>query len=182
MLLILLAVSKAITISALGLQLAQPIVPPEPISGANLALSNRPQGTVNASLLSNSSNTISQHWDGTIALPLNGFNTSISFPLLSDLSQLWNDTPALKPNTSTVSENPIRPPDLPPWPQGWAWTCKPLQGIDINPSSCLEAWTLLPPIERTVSFGPRSAGNTYDVGLPQRYLSCTLRPLLLACH
>ena len=177
---------KAITISALGIQLARPIVPAEPNSDANLALPNGPQRTVNTSLLSNSSINLSRQWDGTIAVPFNEPNISIPFPSSTDPSHLFNDTYMRTLSISTGARSAILPHHLPPWPKGWNYKCIQKLGTGMNPSSCLDAWTFLPPIEREVSFGPRSAATRYDVGLPRRYLSCTLkglpRPLLLSCH
>ena len=169
-----LAIFKAVTISALSLQLTQPITPSNPESGANLSLPNAPQGTVNTSLLSDSLGSSSREWDGTLALPLNEPNTSISYLVSTESSQTWKDTSILTPNIYTGPRGPVRPPDLPPFPKDWTFRCSDKLGTNLNPSSCLDAWTLLPSIESKVSFGPRGASNTYDVGLPRRYLSCTL--------
>lgn len=56
-------------------------------------------------------------------------------------------------------------------------------GRDLNPRSCLDAWTHIPAIERELSFGPRRRTDrdpTYDVYLPKRYLSsdgtCAIEP------
>ena len=169
-----LAIFKAITISALSLQLPQPINPPNPESGANLSLPNAPQETVNASLLSDSLASSSREWDGTLVLPLKEPNTSISYPFSTDSSQSFNDTSILTSNVYTGPRGPVGPPDLPPFPKDWTFQCSDRLGVNVNPSSCLDAWTLLPAIESKLSFGPRSPSNTYDVGLPRRFLSCTL--------
>ena len=169
-----LTVFKAITISALSVQLTQPITPSNPESGANLSLTNAPQGAVNASLLSDSLGSSSREWDGTLALPLNEPNASISYPLSNESSQSWNDASIQTPNVYTRPQDPVGRPDLPPFPNDWGFKCIDRLGTNMNPSSCLEAWTLLPALQNTVSFGPRSASKTYDVGLPRRFLSCTL--------
>lgn len=166
-----LVIFKAITISALNIQLTQPISPSNPVLGANISLPTAPQGTVNASLLPASFGNSSREWDGTLALPLNEPNTSISYPLSTESSQSWRDTSIQTPNIYT---GPVGPPDLPPFPTDWVYKCSGRLGVNMNPSSCLDAWTLLPAIEHKVSFGPRSASKTYDVGLPRRFLSCTL--------
>lgn len=180
-----LALLKAMTTSALSLQLSQPIVPAELNSGANFARPNGLQTTVNTSLISKSSDNSSQQWDGIIGVLLNETHISIPFPSSNDLSQRWNDTLISTPSISTDARSPISLLHLPPWPQGWDYKCSQLLGTSLNPSSCLNAWTFLPPIEREVTFGPRSSGNTYDVGLPTRYLSCTFKglpkSLLLSC-
>lgn len=180
-----LALLKAITTSALSLQLSQPIVPAELNSGANFARPNGPQTTVNTSMISESSGNLSRQWDGTIAVALNETNILISLPSSTDLSQRWNDTLISTPSISTEARHPISLLHLPPWPKGWKYQCNQLLGTNMNPSSCLDAWTFLPPIERKVTFGPRSSGNIYDVGLPRRYLSCTFigmpKSLLLSC-
>lgn len=177
MLSIQLALLKGITISAISLQLNQPIVAAGSNPTADLALSSWLKGKVNASTLSDSSGSLSPHWDGTIEVPLNEPNISISFLPSDDPTQVWNDTYSFTPNISTVSRPPRRAPGLPPRPYGWEIRCSDKLGTGMNPSSCLDAWKFLPAIDRKVSFGPRSAANTYDVGLPRRYLSCTLRGL-----
>ena len=174
MLSIQLTIVKAITISALSLQQPQPINPANPESGANLSLPYAPQGTVNASLQSDSLGTSSREWDGTLALPLNESNTSMSYPLSTESSQSFNDTSILTPNIYTGPRGPVGPPDLPPFPKDWRFKCSDKLGANMNPSSCLDAWTLLPAIESKISFGPRSASKAYDVELPRRFLSCTL--------
>ena len=177
MLSIQLALLKGITISAISLQLTQPIVPAGSNPTADLALPSLPKGKVNASPLSDTSGSLSPHWDGTIEVPFNEPNISISFLPSDDLTQVWNDTYSLTPNISTVSRPPRRAHGLPPLPYGWEVRCSEKLGSGMNPSSCLDAWKFVPPIDRKVSFGPRSAANTYDVGLPRRYLSCTSRGL-----
>ena len=164
MLSIQLALLKGITISAISLQLNQPIVPAGSNPTADLA-----------SPLSDTSGSLSPHWDGTIEVPLNEPNISISFLPSDDPIQVWNDTYSFTPNISTVSRPPRRAHGLPPRPYGWQVRCSDKLGTGMNPSSCLDAWKFLPAIDREVSFGPRSAATTYDVGLPRRYLSCTLR-------
>lgn len=169
---------KATTVSALSLQLVRPMLPAESNSTANFALPNGLQAAANASPLLTSSNNIPHQWDGTIALPPEGLTRSLSSTSSSDPSQLWNDTYISAFNTSAGPRprpGPRPAPDLPPLPRGWGIACTGRYGIGMNPSSCLEAWSLLPPIERTLSFGPRNAANTYDVGLPKRYLSCMLQ-------
>ena len=177
MLSIQLALLEGITISAISLQLTQPIVPAGSNSTTDLVLPSWPDGKVNASPLSDSSGTLSRHWDGTIEVPLDEPNISISSLPSDDPTQFWNDTYSLTPNISTVSRPPRRAAALPPLPNGWRVVCSEKLGTGMNPSSCLDAWTLLPPIDRKVSFGPRGAASTYDVGLPRRYLSCTSRGL-----
>ena len=169
-----LVIFKAITISALSLPVNQPKNQSKPESDANLSLPNADQGTVHASLLSDSLGSPSREWDGTLALPLNESNTSISYFVSTKSSQSLNDTSILTPNIYTGPRGPVGPPDLPPFPKDWTYRCSDRLGTNINPSSCLDAWTLLPSIESTISFGPRSVLNTYDVGLPTRFLSCTL--------
>ena len=169
-----LTILKAITISALSLQLNQPINPSKPESDANLSLPSALHRTLNASLLPDSLGTSSPVWDGTLALPFNEPNISISFPLSTESSQSWNDTSIDMPNISTRPPGPVGQPDIHPLPKDWRYKCSDRLGANMNPSSCLDAWTLLPAIESKISFGPRSASNTYDVGLPKRYLSCTL--------
>ena len=179
MLTVLLTLLNAMTISALGLQLIQPTLPAESNSIATL------QAAANASPLFNSSSNIRQQWDGTIELPLNELNISLSSSSSAGPPQLRNDTyismfnipagPRPKPGPG-----PRPAPDLPPLPSGWSVMCKSRLGTGISAQSCLDAWTLLPPIERIMNFGPRSAASNYDVGLPKRYLSCMLRhPLAL---
>ena len=153
-----LALIKATTVSALSLQLSQPL--------------EQDLASTNASLLTNSSGVLTGQWDGTIALPFNEPNRTVSYPLSNDISQSENSTYIFTFNKSSVSR-----PDLPPPPSGWQYICSERLGTGMNPSSCLDAWTLIPPIERPISFGPRTATNTYDVGLPRRYLSCMLRCL-----
>ena len=189
MLLVQLTLFKAITISALTLQLIQPISPSESTSSNSFALPNGPQVAVNAFVTYNSSSNISQQWDGTIALPLNELSISPSSPSIDDPSQLWNNTYISAFNISAGPRprpGPEPAPDLPPLPREWGIRCSQSLGIGISASSCLAAWALLPSIDRTVSFGPRNAANTYDVGLPKRYLSSTLRhstiSLLPSCH
>ena len=174
---------KAITISALSLPANQPKPQLKPESDANLSLPNAHQGTVNASLLSDSLGSSSREWDGTLELPLNEPKTSASYFLSTKSSQSRNDTSILTPNIYTGPRGPVGPPDLPPFPKDWTYKCSDRLGVNINPSSCLDAWTLLPTIERKISFGPRSVSNPYDVGLPTRFLSCTLPGVpLLHCY
>lgn len=175
-----LALLKSITISALGLQLIRPILPAQPNSAADVALPNGLRAAANASHLSNSSSTMPRQWDGTIALSLHEFNTSLPSPSSNDPSQLWNDTYI---STFNIAAAPRPAADLPPLPRGWRIVCSTGLGTGISPSSCLEAWTLLPITKRILSFGPRDAANTYDVGLPKRYLSsdgtCYIEPMQL---
>ena len=179
MLLSSLTLLKGITVSALSLQIVQPISPAKSKSNDDFALPNGLGVAANVSLISNFSNTIPQQWDGTIALPLNELNISHSSPLSNDSSELWNDTYISLLNTSAGPRPRPRPGprpalDLPPLPRGWGVSCDGRYGTGMKSSSCLEAWALVPPVERELSFGPRDAANTYDVGLPKRYQSCTL--------
>lgn len=164
---------KAITTSALTLQLIQPNVPAESNVTAGLALPNGPPAAASAFLSFNLSNATPQQWDGTIALPLNELNMSLSSPSPDDPYQLWNNTYISTVNISTGPRP--RPPDLPPLPRGWVSRCSQSGDTDIKLSSCLAAWALFPYSERTFSFGPRNASSTYDVGLPKRYLSSMFR-------
>lgn len=186
MLTIYLSLINAVPISALGLHFLQPILPAESNSTTAFALPNDPLAAVNASHLLNSSGIVPQQWDGTIELPLNELNTSLSFPLLNGPSHLQSDADISTYNASAgprpkPGPGPRPAPDLPPLPRGWNIVCDGRLGTGMSPPSCLEAWTFLPPIETIVSFGPRNAENAYDVGLPKRYLSCMLRnPSLLS--
>lgn len=48
-------------------------------------------------------------------------------------------------------------------------------GRGLNPHSCLNAWSRIPPIDRELTFGPRrkiDSDPMFDVYLPKRYLSC----------
>ena len=178
MLIVGLPLLNAITVSALSLQLLQPTLPAESNSVAAFALPNGLQAAANASSLFNSSGTIPQQWDGTIELPLNELNISLSFPSSNGSSPLQSNTHTSMFNVSAGPKPGTGPrpgPDLPPLPHGWNILCDSRLGTHISPQSCLEAWALLPPIERIVSFGPRNAETTYDVGLPKRDQSCTLR-------
>ena len=164
---------KAITTSALTLQLVQPNVPAESNVTAGLALPNGPPAAASAFLSFNLSNATPQQWDGTIALPLNGLDMSLSSPSLDGQSQLWNNTYISTVNISTGPRP--RPPDVPPLPREWIIRCSQSGDTDIKLSSCLAAWASFPSSERTFSFGPRSASSTYAVGLPKRYLSSMFR-------
>lgn len=165
------ALLKTIAASVLSVQLVRPTLPAGSTSSPHLAPPNQLQTAANASLKSDSSSAIPSEWDGTIALPLTVLNISLSPPSSNDPSPLLNDTYI---STFNISAKPQPPPELPPLPRGWGLHCSKALGTSINPSSCLEAWTLIPPIERTISFGPRNAADKYDVGLPKRYQSCTL--------
>ena len=165
-----LAIFKAITISALSLQLNQPITPSRTESDANLSVPSALQGTVNASLLPDALGSSSPVWDGTLALPFNEPNISISYPLSTESSQ----SSIQRPNIYTRPPGPVGQPDLHPLPKDWKYKCSDRLGANMNPSSCLDAWALLPAIENKISFGPRSTSKSYDVGLPKRFLSCAL--------
>ncbi len=169
---------KTIAVSALSLQLVHPLLPAESNSTSNLALPNGLRAAADAPPVFNSSSSVPGHWDGTIKLPLNVPNIPLSTPTSNNLSPSWNDTYLSTFNVSTGPQPQPEPkpaPGLPPLPPGWRVVCNGKLGTGLKLSSCLEAQTLFPTVERTVSFGPRNAANTYDVGLPKRYLSCTLR-------
>ena len=171
MLHICIVLTKAITISALTLQLSQPISQAKSNSTTNLALPNGPQEPVDDSVLSNLSDALTLIRDGTIALPTNEPYTSIPYPPSSDPSQSLNTTSISTFNT------------LPPLPSDWQISCSEKLGTDMRPGSCLDAWTFMLPIEKEVSFGPRSAAETYDVELPRRFLSSmTLECILFRHH
>lgn len=54
-------------------------------------------------------------------------------------------------------------------------------GRDLNPHSCLDAWSRLPAVDRELSFGwrrNRPTDLTWDVYLPKRYSSCAQIPQL----
>ena len=168
-----LAIFQAVTVSALSLQLVQPNSLAEVYANANIALSNRLQGAVNASTLSNLSSTLPQQWNGIIALPLDQSNVRLLSPSSNDRSNLWNDTYVSTLNISTGGPGL----NLPDFPKGWKFGCDKTLGIGLNSGSCLEAWRFIPFVEREITFGPRDTAGTYDVGLPKRYLSCTLHIL-----
>ena len=168
-----LAIFQAITVSALSLQLVQPNPLAEVYSNANIAVSNRLQGAVNASILSNLSNTLSQQWNGIIALPLDQSNVRLLTPSSNDRSNMWNDTDVSTLNISTRGPGLV----LPDFPKGWKFGCDKTLGIGLNSVSCLEAWSFLPLVDAKITFGPRGTASTYDVGLPKRYLSSTLHIL-----
>lgn len=177
MLIVSLSLLNAITISAISLQLLQPSLPAESNSPAVYALPNESRLAAKASSQFNSSDAIPQQWDGTIELPLNELNISLAFSLSDGPFDLQNDTYISVFNVSAGTRpkpGPRPAPDLPPLPRGWNIICDGRLGTGMSPTSCLEAWTLVPPIEKIVSFGPRNPENTYDVGLPKRYLSCML--------
>ena len=169
-----LTIIKAVTVSALSLQLVQTNLLAESNSNANIALSNRLQGAVNASILSNLSSTLPQQWNGIIASPLDEGNVRLFSPSSNDRSHLWNDTYV---SAFNISMRPRPSPGLivPDFPKGWKFGCDQKFGTGLNPSSCFEAWTFIPPIDEIITFGPR--GRAYDVELPKRYLSCALHIL-----
>ena len=169
---------KTIAVSALSLQLVHPLLPAESNSISSLALPNGLQAAADAPPVSNLSSSVPGHWDGTITLPLNVPNIPLSTPSSNNLSSSWNDIYLSTSNFPTGPQpqrNSKPVPELPPLPRGWRVVCNGQLGTGLQLSSCLEAQTLFPTIERTVSFRPRNAANSYDVGLPKRYLSCTLR-------
>ena len=54
----------------------------------------------------------------------------------------------------------------------------PRFGYNLNPRSCLQAWSFIPwSMTAELTFGERDEAGTYDVGLPKRYLSCKCRTL-----
>ena len=166
-----LALIRIIAASALSLQLDRPTWPAGSTSSLHLARPNQVQTAANASLTSSPSGAIPSEWDGTIALPSDVLNISLSSSSSNGPSPLLNDTYI---SSFNISAKLPPPPNLPPSPRGWGLFCSRSPGTSMNPSSCIEAWTLIPPIERTLSFGPRNAAEKYDVGLPKRYQSCTL--------
>ena len=168
-----LAIFKAVAVSALSLQLVQPNLLAESNSNANIALSNRLQEAVNASILSNLSSTLPQQWNGIIALPFDQSNVRLLSPSSNDRSNLWNDTYVSTLNISTRGPGLI----LPDFPKGWKFGCDQTLGTGLKSVSCLEAWSFIPLVARKITFGPRDTASTYDVELPKRYLSCTLHIL-----
>ena len=111
--------------------------------------------------------------------PLDQGKTSLSLrsPSSNLVAGSWNETFVA---TLNVTAGPRPMPPLPPLPPTW-YTCNgTILGFDLSSSSCLQAWTLIPPIERELSFGPRNIMPPIpqgyipqpDVGLPKRYLSC----------
>ena len=173
MLLAQLAIIKAAAVSALSLQLVQPNLLTESNLNTDIAPSNRRQGAVNASTLSNLSSTLSQQWNGIIALPLNESNVRLLSPSSNDWANVWNDTYVTALNVSTGGPGLI----LPDFPKGWKYGCDQTLGTGLNYLSCFEAWGFIPLAKRDISFGPRGTASTYDVELPKRYLSCTLHIL-----
>ena len=173
MLLAQLAILQAVAVSALSLQLVQPNSLAEAYSNANIALSNRLQEAVNASILSNLSSTLPQQWNGIIALPLDQSNARLLSPSSNERSNLWNDTYESALNISTRGPGLV----LPDFPKGWKFGCDKTLGIGLNSVSCLEAWRLIPFFDKEITIGPRDTAITYDVELPKRYLSSTLHIL-----
>lgn len=162
MLLFLLALPSSPAVSALTLPF------PASIAFANLSSplsfnhSNEPRAKENPSALFFSSSKDSEQWSRTISPTLDFAN--IPFSPFSE----WNNTFISAFNVS-VGPHPIPPPS----PRECRYRCNGARlGTNLNPSSCLQAWTLIPPLERTLSFGPRGKPTIYDVGLPRRYLSC----------
>ena len=168
-----LAIFKAVAVSALSLQLVQPNLLAESNLNANTALSDRRQGAVDASFLSNLSSTLPQRWNGIIGLPPDQSNVRLLPPSSNDPSNLWNDTYVSTLNISTRGPGLI----LPDFPKGWKFGCDQTLGTGLNSVSCLEAWRFIPLVARTISFGSRHTASKYDVELPKRYLSCTLHIL-----
>ena len=168
-----LAIFKAVAVSALSLQLVEPNLLAETNSNANIALSNRLQEAVNASIQSNLSSILPQQWNGIIALPLDQSNVRSLSPSSIYRSNLWNDTYVSTLNVSTEGSGLI----LPDFPKGWKFGCDQSLGTGLNSVSCLEAWRFIPLVARKITFGPRDTASTYDVELPKRYLSCMLHIL-----
>ena len=159
------ALLKAATISALSLQLSQPIVPAVSDSAINLP---SPNGYVSAG-----------QTDGTIALPPNGPDKSFPYLSNNDSSQASNGVYISALNVSTLSGLP-NPLLLPPLPGGWRVLCDDIHGTDMNYSSCREAWTYFPVSDKQVRYRSRKTASRVDIGLPRRYISSTLRHF--CCH
>ena len=154
------ALLKAATISALSLQLSQPIVPAGLDSAINLA--------------SSSGYVLAGQTDGTIALPPSGPDKTFPYLSNNDSSQAPNDGYISALNVSTISGLPS-PLLLPPLPGGWRVLCDGIHGTDMNYSSCQEAWTYFPVYDKSVRYRSRKTASRIDIGLPKRYISSTLR-------
>lgn len=167
-------------VSALALQLVQPTVPTSINPFPPSTISDGVQETINTSLLFLLSTVFSDQRYSTIALPLNSSDTSIWFSSLGGRYSSSNETFHWPLNVSAGPRPILGPRPLPPLPhppRGWRYWCGGARyGTDLNGPSCLEAWSWIPPVERTLSFGPRNPDpggmTTFDVGLPKRYLSC----------
>ena len=170
-----LALFKATAISALSLQLSQPIIPAGPGS-AGFPTSSDGAQTVNASFLSNSSYTLAEQSDGLIALPPNGPDRSFTYYSENDSSQASNKIYMPTFDVSSVSQPPHPLFSPSPLPHGWRLTCSEGLGTGLNYQSCSEAWGLFPATERRTTFRSRQTASRNDIGLPKRYISCTSRP------
>ena len=181
MLLFRLALLSSSVVSAATVQLPQSIVPDRPSSPLPSLLSRGFQWTANVSLLSSLWSNVSEQWDQTIVSAPNATQIQLLLTSSNCASGLWNETfiPGLHVSAGAHA--------MPPPPRPVRYTCNAeLFGTDLNPASCLQAWTLIPPLERELSFGPRFIGRVatdYDVRLPRRYLSCTCadRPRTYCC-
>lgn len=103
-------------------------------------------------------------------------NLSLLSPPSARVAGAWNETPI---SAFNASGGPRPAPPHPLFRPGSCVCNGTLFGRGLNPSSCLQAWTLIPPLEREQSFGPRfpapiPPGSSFrpDVTLPRRYLSC----------
>lgn len=169
------AVFYAIAISALTLQPAQPVLPITVDSTPDSGLPDGFQATANALLQSGLPHTVPISSDGTITLPPNILDISLSTPS-SEAFPLRNDTLI---SIDDVSGEPQAPPELisgsdpRSLPSGWQVSCSQLLGTHLRRVSCLEAWDTFPVGGKTLSLGPRGEAK-YDVALPKRYLGCML--------
>ena len=170
---------EAITISALSVQLGQPVVEAGADSAVDLVSPNGPQAAVNASFPSNLSSDSTRQWNGTIELPPNESNQSFPYHSTNGSSQVSTNPYLSTSNTSAMSW-PFEPaPNPTPLPYDWHVKCSDRLGTGINALSCFDAWNLFPRSALHATFGPRRAGEKYDIGLPRRYQSCKSRQLVV---